>query len=73
MLFICVNCRRIIGCSSGATKMDSQCYNCECFDACTIETPLNTIVARQVFFVHFPNGCEGHNKKPMGFKIGGKK
>lgn len=73
MLFICLSCRKIIGCSDGTAKLEHLCDYCENFESCLLETPTDKPVGRQVFFISFKEGCAGHNHKQIGFKIGGKK
>ena len=67
MLFICLDCRRIIGCANKGNKMQENCESCKRYDDCTTETPLNQPVGRNVFFIRFENGCEDHHKR-IGFR-----
>jgi len=67
MLFICVSCRKIIGCSE-TLVIKTYCDYCDNYNICLNETPLGKPVGRKVFFVKYSNSCEGHNRKPIGFK-----
>jgi len=67
-LFICIDCRKIIGCSQDTHKIECLCDYCNDFDECLAETPIGKPVGRRVFFVHYSNSCDGHQKKKIGFR-----
>ena len=74
MLIICNSCGKIIGC--GLTKdglIQYQCIDCPKVKECKDATPLDSIVERRVYFVHFAEECSAHERVKIGFKLGGSK
>lgn len=68
MLFICVNCGRIIGCNdSNDVKMKDYCFKCPHEQACKTETPVGMAVKRMVVFLHLPNKCSDHERPQIGY------
>lgn len=67
LLFIATCCRKIIGCSD-TPIIKKYCDYCQDYQQCLEETPISQPVGRNVFFIKYPRGCEGHNHELIGFK-----
>lgn len=63
MLFICLDCRRIVGCAEKGATIQKECEDCSTYDLCKLETPIGVPVGRQVFFIKFKKSCEEHHHK----------
>lgn len=68
MLVICINCRRIVCCSTAEGVPIDNCYHCHSIDCKEQIKPGRAIIA-EVILSRFKD-CLDHDSPHIGFKIG---